>query len=175
MVRRDNPQEDGKLFWIFMEMTGMKIKTLVSIRGRLARLEFLKKYLTVIGIGLGVMIIGGLIAGYGIKMTTILPDPIFSYVAFALVVAVFLIGIPIVLFLGVIQWSQIVRRLHDLDSSGWYFVFMFVPILNLVLFCLLFFAKGTRGENKYGLDPLGFNEDPMRKSVVYSVETKASD
>lgn len=39
-----------------------------------------------------------------------------------------------------------VRRLHDVDKSGW---FLLVPIYNLVLAC----TEGTRGPNSFGADP----------------------
>jgi len=39
-----------------------------------------------------------------------------------------------------------VRRMHDVDKSGWYIL---IPIYNLVLAC----TEGTPGENKYGQDP----------------------
>jgi len=47
-----------------------------------------------------------------------------------------------------------VRRLHDTNRSGWWFLLIFVPILGwLVLFIFLVLA-GTRGPNRFGLDPL---------------------
>ena len=39
-----------------------------------------------------------------------------------------------------------VRRMHDLDKSGW---FVIIPLYNLYLACL----PGTKGPNKYGPDP----------------------
>ncbi len=36
-----------------------------------------------------------------------------------------------------------VRRMHDVDKSGWY---LLIPIYNLVLAC----TEGTRGENQFG-------------------------
>jgi uncharacterized membrane protein YhaH (DUF805 family) len=47
-----------------------------------------------------------------------------------------------------------VRRLHDSDKSGWFYLLAFVPfggIVLLVFFCL----DGTPGSNKYGPDPKG--------------------
>ena len=47
-----------------------------------------------------------------------------------------------------------IRRLHDLDKSGWWILISFVPIIGLILlywFCL----KGTDGDNRFGPDPLG--------------------
>jgi uncharacterized membrane protein YhaH (DUF805 family) len=39
-----------------------------------------------------------------------------------------------------------VRRMHDVDKSGWYCL---IPIYNIILAC----TEGTQGENKYGVDP----------------------
>ncbi len=50
--------------------------------------------------------------------------------------------------------SVSVRRLHDTDRSGWFFLLGFVPIIGLVL--LIFFClDGTVGENRFGPDPKG--------------------
>lgn len=39
-----------------------------------------------------------------------------------------------------------VRRMHDVNKSGWYFLF---PVYNFILACM----DGTTGDNKYGDDP----------------------
>jgi uncharacterized membrane protein YhaH (DUF805 family) len=41
-----------------------------------------------------------------------------------------------------------VRRMHDVDKSGW---FSLIPIYNLILAC----TAGTPGANHYGPDPFG--------------------
>ncbi len=46
--------------------------------------------------------------------------------------------------------ALIVRRMHDVDKSGWYCL---IPIYNLVLCC----TEGTPGRNEYGQNP---KEDP---------------
>ncbi|HEX8058616.1 MAG TPA: DUF805 domain-containing protein [Novosphingobium sp.] len=64
--------------------------------------------------------------------------------------------------------AVVVRRLHDRDMSGWWYLGFFVaaliPILNiisgialLVLMCL----EGTRGPNRFGPDP----KDPTSAEV----------
>lgn len=76
------------------------------------------------------------------------------------------------LFCWILQASLQVRRLHDLDISGWgvviygiaYVLFDNLPdyTLSVVLKCILFifmlylfyFSRGTVGDNKYGSDPL---------------------
>lgn len=53
----------------------------------------------------------------------------------------------------VFNWGFMVRRLHDIDKSGWWSLLAFVPIGNLVLLVLLLFIGGTIGENRFGPQP----------------------
>ena len=48
-----------------------------------------------------------------------------------------------------------IRRMHDVDKSGWYIL---IPIYNLILAC----TEGTRGPNQYGSDP----KDPDSTAMV---------
>ena len=48
-----------------------------------------------------------------------------------------------------------IRRLHDLDKTGWWLLLGFVPLINLAFALYLIFVEGTRGPNRYGPDPLG--------------------
>ena len=50
-----------------------------------------------------------------------------------------------------------VRRLHDLNVSGWYLLLWLVPLVNFILGLTLLFKKGTDGTNQYGPDPLQEN------------------
>ena len=47
-----------------------------------------------------------------------------------------------------------VRRLHDLDKSGWWMLLLFVPLVNILFYIYILFFKGTEGPNQYGEDPL---------------------
>jgi len=66
----------------------------------------------------------------------------------------FIIAIP----LGLIWWWVmvviIVKRLHDIDKTGWFWLIIFIPLANAILGIFLLFKKGTDGPNKYGPDPL---------------------
>ncbi|RDK84326.1 DUF805 domain-containing protein [Marinirhabdus gelatinilytica] len=49
-----------------------------------------------------------------------------------------------------------VRRLHDTDRSGWWYLLNVIPIVNYVgsIVLLVFYCtEGTRGANQYGKDP----------------------
>lgn len=50
-------------------------------------------------------------------------------------------------FLVLIFFSQSVKRLHDMDQTGWLAI---LPVYNPIL---LLFVDGTRGKNQYGEDP----------------------
>lgn len=47
-----------------------------------------------------------------------------------------------------------VRRLHDQDKSGWWYLIALVPFGSLVLFVFML-LDGTPGPNQYGPDPKG--------------------
>lgn len=48
---------------------------------------------------------------------------------------------------------QCVKRFHDLGKSGWYYLFMCIPFVNLYWLFNLVFVEGTKGPNEYGEDP----------------------
>ena len=49
-----------------------------------------------------------------------------------------------------------IRRLHDLNHSGWLCLITITPVINIFFILYLTFAKGTGGPNKYGPDPLEY-------------------
>lgn len=48
-----------------------------------------------------------------------------------------------------------VRRLHDLDKSGVWYLLVLVPIIGPLVLIFFFVQRGTEGANQYGADPLG--------------------
>ena len=61
--------------------------------------------------------------------------------------------IVISMYLAIIQYFPLaIRRLHDLNASGWYVLLTFVPFGQLLILWLMF-KKGTDGPNKYGPPP----------------------
>jgi uncharacterized membrane protein YhaH (DUF805 family) len=50
--------------------------------------------------------------------------------------------------------SLMVRRLHDLNKNGWFWLLANVPVINLLLNLYLLLCPGTNGENQYGAEPL---------------------
>lgn len=49
--------------------------------------------------------------------------------------------------------AQDVKRLHDVDKSGWFLIFFFIPIVNFIFGLYMLLADGTVGPNRYGDDP----------------------
>ena len=44
-----------------------------------------------------------------------------------------------------------VRRLHDLNRSGWLILLFLLPLVNIFMGLYLLLGSGTKGSNKYGL------------------------
>jgi uncharacterized membrane protein YhaH (DUF805 family) len=48
-----------------------------------------------------------------------------------------------------------VRRLHDIDRSGWWLLLNFIPLIGAIVLIIWFCSRGTEGANRFGPDPLG--------------------
>lgn len=48
-----------------------------------------------------------------------------------------------------------IKRLHDLDKSGWLYLIGLIPIVNIFFAIYLIAFKGTAGDNKYGAPESG--------------------
>ena len=46
-----------------------------------------------------------------------------------------------------------VRRLHDVNKSGWWFFINFIPIIGAIWMLILLCTDGNPGENSYGPSP----------------------
>lgn len=46
-----------------------------------------------------------------------------------------------------------VRRLHDLDKTGWLMLLMIIPLVNIGLALYMLFAPGTTADNRFGAPP----------------------
>lgn len=57
----------------------------------------------------------------------------------------------VMLFLYLFNYFFIARRrLHDRNSSGWYALLLFVPIVGFILLFMLHFFRGSESSNSYG-------------------------
>ena len=57
------------------------------------------------------------------------------------------------LLLIVAGCSLMVRRLHDLDKTGWMALLFLVPFINIIFIFYIIFTPGTAGPNNYGPPP----------------------
>ena len=48
-----------------------------------------------------------------------------------------------------------VRRLHDLDRSGWWLLLGLIPLIGAIVLIVWFVGRGTPGANRFGPDLLG--------------------
>lgn len=46
-----------------------------------------------------------------------------------------------------------VRRLHDMNASGWWYLLTLIPLANFILFLVLLFKSGSEGPNNFGASP----------------------
>jgi uncharacterized membrane protein YhaH (DUF805 family) len=71
-------------------------------------------------------------------------------------VAIVLSTVALAAFVGmlVMTWGYMVRRLNDINLSGWMSLLMLVPLANLILGLILIFKKGSQGGNDYGAAPV---------------------
>ncbi len=46
-----------------------------------------------------------------------------------------------------------IRRLHDTDRSGWWFLIAFIPLVGAIVLLVFLVMEGTSGDNQFGADP----------------------
>lgn len=68
------------------------------------------------------------------------PDPILSIISLCIM--------PFMVWIAV---SSGVKRFHDINLSGWYYLLVLIPILGFIPWLILFIKQGDAGENRYGL------------------------
>ena len=83
---------------------------------------------------------------------------------FFVALAIFLVEVFVLggggMFYGVYSLAVIIpslavtiRRLHDTDRTGWWFLIVFVPVIGQIVLLVFMFLDGTAGENQYGQSP----------------------
>ncbi|KAA9026944.1 DUF805 domain-containing protein [Niallia endozanthoxylica] len=49
--------------------------------------------------------------------------------------------------------AVLVRRLHDIGKSGWWFLISFIPFIGTIVLIVFACQESQSGENQYGLNP----------------------
>ncbi len=47
-----------------------------------------------------------------------------------------------------------IRRLHDIDKSGWWILIWLIPIVGWIILIIWAIKKGDEASNRFGADPL---------------------
>ncbi|NSX56497.1 DUF805 domain-containing protein [Parasulfitobacter algicola] len=123
----------------FMEAVKTCFSKYVTFSGRARRSEYW--YFTLFNFLVGIVlgIVDGVISG-GDPDSVGIFGTIYS-------LAVFLPGLAVA-----------IRRLHDTDRSGWWYLLVFIPIIGWIVLLVFFCTNGTEGENRFGHDPKHENE-----------------
>jgi uncharacterized membrane protein YhaH (DUF805 family) len=118
------------------KVKGCLTKDYANFSGRASRSEYWYFALFVFIVVIALTIIDGFMGTLDVKSGHGLLSSIFSLA----------ILIP--------QLAVQVRRLHDVDKSGWWLLIYLIPIIGVIWMLVLYCIKGTEGENRFGPDPL---------------------
>jgi uncharacterized membrane protein YhaH (DUF805 family) len=60
-----------------------------------------------------------------------------------------------IFYLGIVlpSLAVTVRRLHDINCSGWFILLSFIPYIGGLIVFVMTVIPGTKGANNYGPDP----------------------
>ena len=61
--------------------------------------------------------------------------------------------LPLQIFIIIASTCLVIRRLHDVDKSGWWYLIIFT-IIGMIPLLIWYCSKGTDGDNRFGKDPL---------------------
>lgn len=149
--------------WMFLPL-----KRYVDFDGRSPRIEYWLFHLFIwvvifglIGIGFALSDSLPLLMGEEAAISTEEPNP--------------MIGLPLVLagLFYLATWlpslAVTVRRLHDRDMSGWFYLINFVPYVGGLIIFIFMVLPGNEGENTYGENPL--DEEGSRPDELQEIFT----
>ena len=117
------------------------IRNLFSFKGRASRKEYIARFITIV------------IILFILKLNLEYENPDDNWFF------IIILGLSAILtWISIFQYFPLaVRRLHDLNASGWYVLVSFIPFGQLLIPWLMF-KKGTPGPNKYGKSSDNYNE-----------------
>ena len=126
---------------IYLESIKICFKKYIVFKGRSSRQEYISFSVFVFIISFLLSLIEGLLGLFPSAEDWSVLEAIFVLVTF----------LP--------SLSVMVRRLHDINKSGWWF-FINLTIIGMIPFVYwVIFKRSDEGENKYGSNPLTGSED----------------
>ncbi len=115
------------------------LKNIFTSEGRLNRLRYVK-YILILALFFGII---------GVILD-LLVTAVAGKESFLMTVVNAVLSIAVGFGSAMLQ----IRRLHDMDKSGWFVLLSAVPGINCLFGIYLLLVKGTDGTNRYGYDPL---------------------
>ena len=79
-----------------------------------------------------------------------------------------------IMALTIIFIAVVVRRLHDINRSGWWSLIFLFPAINLYAFGFLLLVGGKSGLNQYGSSPEERVEQPPTLKTLFILFTLSS-
>jgi uncharacterized membrane protein YhaH (DUF805 family) len=122
----------GRFFQTLIDNYAAVLKKYAVIKGRASRKEFWLFFLA------------DLILGFGLGLLAIIP------------LLAIIIGIASLFFWLATLIPSItvgVRRLHDINKTGWLMLLLLIPLVGWIPLIILCAMKGNSGKNKYGSAP----------------------
>mgnify|MGYP000392075360 CR=1 FL=1 len=71
-------------------------------------------------------------------------------------------------------FAAAVRRLHDVNTSGFFIFISIIPVLGQIIVLVKIIAKGTLGKNRFGEYPLAFKKKDGEKKIKENEEEIAT-
>ena len=68
------------------------------------------------------------------------------------------LGWIMIILLLIPSLAAAVRRLHDVNTSGWFILIAIIPVLGAIIVLVKIIGKGTLGKNRFGEYPLKFKK-----------------
>ena len=135
-----------------MDLMFQPLRKYADFTGRARRMEFWLFWLLLIGIEIVFSILIGMVGG----SMTALVDPTVGMAAMS-GPAMGLWAVYGLIMLGLLFPSLAVsiRRLHDTNRSGWWFLINLVPLVGMLVYLYFMVSEGERGANRFGEDPKG--------------------
>jgi len=130
----NNGQGSKRAVPISLPLTANEIQFFNAIT-RIGRLRYLAYFIGCYLLALIPFVIGGIFLGVHVSW---------------LGICVMFLGCIFIVVMGILF---AIRRLHDMNASGWWALLMLVPLVNFVFTLVLIFAPGTLGENRFGPQP----------------------
>jgi len=92
---------------------------------------------------------------------------------FAGYVPYFVVGYVILFWLPMLSVS--VRRLHDTDRGGIWLFINLMPLIGPIWFTVLMCLPGTRGDNRFGGDPISNRKAPIPFHPAFAGELQGEE